>query len=143
MLDHSRPFYEVQNEPHCESCVNHTNPRPSNQGPPTPRPTPSHRMRGSTSTPLLPSHRTFDNNPSSLLMHRTRALPRLGGSKYCPRCHASIAIMDEIPGPNATRWHRKCLRCVGCKKQMDSGAKVSENENGESFVQCRGCRVSA
>ncbi|CDH58455.1 hypothetical protein RO3G_03861 [Lichtheimia corymbifera JMRC:FSU:9682] len=140
VLDHSRPFYEVQNEPHCESCVNHTSPRPSNQGPPTPRPTPSHRMRGSTSTPLLPSHRTFDNNPSSLLMHRTRALPRLGGSKYCPRCHASIAIMDEIPGPNATRWHRKCLRCVGCKKQMDSGAKVSENENGESYVQCRGCR---
>ncbi|CDS10271.1 hypothetical protein LRAMOSA02947 [Lichtheimia ramosa] len=141
VLDHSQPFYEVQNEPHCESCVNHTNPSPSsNNGPPTPRPTPSHRMRGSTSTPLLPSHRNFDNNPSSLLRHRTRALPKLGGSVICPRCNASTDIMDRTRGPNNTYWHRKCLRCVSCKKQMDSDAKARENENGEPYVQCRGCR---
>ncbi|KAG0187115.1 hypothetical protein DFQ28_006847 [Apophysomyces sp. BC1034] len=63
---------------------------------------------------------------SNMFTHRSRrAPPKLGGPKICPRCRLSISFMDEIPGPRASRWHKKCLRCQGCQKQMDSGAKIA------------------
>ncbi|KAI9310537.1 hypothetical protein BX666DRAFT_2006865 [Dichotomocladium elegans] len=129
-LSHEQPYFEVGQEPHCEACANRSKP-------PTPRPFPSRRT-SSTSTPILSTQRSYDH-PSSLLMHRTRALPKLGGSTYCPRCRKSVPITDDVPGPNATRWHKKCLRCIGCNKQMDSGAKAIGDDNRGYYVQCRMC----
>ncbi|KAI9493657.1 hypothetical protein BDB00DRAFT_822017 [Zychaea mexicana] len=136
VLPSDQPFYEAYNEPHCEACISNRRP-PSSQT--ASRPLSRNRPSGSsTSTPLLSSQRSLDH-PSSVLMNRTRALPKLGGSKTCPRCHTSIAIMDDTLGPKATRWHKKCLRCAGCSKQMDSGARMSEDADGKWLVHCRAC----
>ncbi|KAI7901137.1 uncharacterized protein BX663DRAFT_553383 [Cokeromyces recurvatus] len=54
------------------------------------------------------------------------SLPKLGGSKRCPRCKGNISIMDDTPGPLATRWHKKCLSCAKCSKQLDSAAKMRQ-----------------
>ncbi|KAI8336570.1 hypothetical protein BC941DRAFT_427467 [Chlamydoabsidia padenii] len=48
--------------------------------------------------------------------------------------------MDESPGPRASRWHKKCLKCIGCNKQMDSAARVFEQHN-KWLVRCNGCSV--
>ncbi|KAI8150059.1 hypothetical protein BJV82DRAFT_707810 [Fennellomyces sp. T-0311] len=132
VLPSDKPFFEAFNEPYCEGCINNKKPISA------PRALHKNKLTSSTSTPLLSRQQSLDN-PSSLLMHRTRALPKLGGSKICPRCNTSIAIMEETLGPKATRWHKKCLRCVGCAKQMDSGAKVAQSSSGEWLVHCRAC----
>ncbi|GAN09966.1 hypothetical protein MAM1_0307d09499 [Mucor ambiguus] len=72
------------------------------------------------------------------LMPRKKML-RLGGSKTCPRCQCSVSIMDDTPGPLATRWHKKCLCCIKCHKQLDSAAKMRQDEQGFSFVFCTSC----
>lgn len=68
-----------------------------------------------------------------------RKLHKLGGSKTCPKCQCSVSIMDDIPGPLATRWHKKCLSCIKCHKQLDSAAKMRQDEHGFSFVFCTSC----
>ncbi|KAI8986372.1 hypothetical protein BDB01DRAFT_606772 [Pilobolus umbonatus] len=70
---------------------------------------------------------------------RQRTLPKFGGSKNCFSCGDTVSIMDDTPGPYASRWHKKCLRCEKCKKQMDSNANVYKNEQGKHVVYCRGC----
>ncbi|KAI7855103.1 hypothetical protein BDC45DRAFT_108885 [Circinella umbellata] len=143
-------FYEAYNEPHCEACINNSNAnntspnRRSSMQTSSPRIPPRNNPKpfNSTSTPLLTSQRPLDH-PSSVLTQRTRALPKFGGAKMCPRCHTSIAIMDEVKGPKATRWHRKCLRCAGCSKQMDMGARMSQDTDGIWLVHCRECMNNA
>ncbi|CAO3697355.1 unnamed protein product [Rhizopus stolonifer] len=81
----------------------------------------------------LPCCATCEERP------RTRLGSRLGGSKSCPRCKETIAIMDDTPGPLASRWHRKCLKCAKCEKQLDSAAQVRYGSKGESLVYCRTC----
>lgn len=68
-----------------------------------------------------------------------RKLQKLGGSKTCPKCQCSISIMDDTPGPLTTRWHKKCLSCIKCHKQLDSAAKMRQDEDGFSFVFCTSC----
>lgn len=95
----------------------------------------------SVSSPLIPWDEKKGDTPSHIWMNRTKALPKLGGSKICPGCNLSISVMDDTPGPKASRWHKKCLKCTGCKKQMDSGAKVIELDN-KWLVKCSDCSVS-
>jgi hypothetical protein len=78
--------------------------------------------------------------PISLIPRQQRTL-KLGGSKTCPRCKQSISIMDDTPGPLTTRWHKKCLCCYKCNKQLDSGAKVCPGTKGEAVVYCRTCVI--
>ncbi|KAI8639134.1 hypothetical protein BD408DRAFT_435430 [Parasitella parasitica] len=68
-----------------------------------------------------------------------RRSPKLGGSKTCPKCQTSISIMEDTPGPLATRWHKKCLSCTKCCKQLDSAAKMRQDEQGFSIVFCTSC----
>lgn len=98
------------------------------------------RRCNSTITAIAPFGEVL--SPSQLFMSRTRELPKLGGSKVCPHCRNSIAVWDETPGPRASRWHKKCLKCTKCKKQMDSSARVYEGDTGEWLVYCRNCTVS-
>ncbi|CAO3646651.1 unnamed protein product [Mucor hiemalis] len=72
-------------------------------------------------------------------LSQTATRPKLGGSKTCPRCKSSISVMEDTPGPLATRWHKKCLSCTHCHKQLDSAAKMKEGSEGESLVYCRAC----
>ncbi|ORZ02481.1 hypothetical protein BCR43DRAFT_519798 [Syncephalastrum racemosum] len=131
-LPADQAFYEINNEPHCEPCSSRTPPSPIT----TTRSTP---FRNQTA-PTPPSPSPSTTSSSSIL--RARALPKLGGAKICPKCRQSIAIMDDAPGPRASRWHKKCLQCAVCRKQMDSGAKVIEGPTGEWLVKCRACLSS-
>ncbi|KAG0943792.1 hypothetical protein G6F57_002955 [Rhizopus arrhizus] len=79
-------------------------------------------------------------SPSDIFKSRKKSLPRLGGVRTCARCNESMPFLDTHPGPNATRWHKKCLRCSGCNKQMDSDAHMTINEStGLCLVHCREC----
>lgn len=107
-------------------------------------------MHCSPSPPLSPTSTTSssDSMPPSTMKEedtykRTRCIPPLGGSKICPGCNASISVMEETPGPRASRWHKRCLKCAGCKKQMDSGTKVVLEQQGRWFVRCTDCSVSS
>ncbi|CAO3626127.1 unnamed protein product [Cunninghamella echinulata] len=156
-----KPFYDIQQEAHCESCtqkIMKTNPSKS-----TGYINPSHNnnkfksnnvsidvksipnnkefpltLSPSVSSPLIPWDEQKGDTPSHIWMNRTKALPKLGGSKICPGCNLSIAVMDDTPGPKASRWHKKCLKCTGCRKQMDSGAKVIMSDK-KWLVKCSDC----
>lgn len=66
-----------------------------------------------------------------------RGSPRLGGQTLCPGCGLPGTISETKLGPAGERWHMGCLRCFGCRKQLDSGAK----RNAEGKVGCRNCLV--
>ncbi|ORX44587.1 hypothetical protein DM01DRAFT_1411261 [Hesseltinella vesiculosa] len=115
-LPSDKPFYEFKEEAYCDKCTMGLKAQDSQEEDQVEK----------------------DTTPSHIWRNRTRALPKLGGSKICPGCSQSIAVMDITSGPKGSRWHKKCLRCTGCKKQMDSGAKVIEN--GQSWVvRCSDC----
>lgn len=101
------------------------------------------------SSPLLTSHLPTDTSnesikPSSLMSSRGRPLPRFGVVRDCPGCSERIvSVHEEIPGPKAARWHKKCLACNGCSKILDSGATVHEEEGtGNLKPWCTTCLVS-
>jgi hypothetical protein len=66
-------------------------------------------------------------------------LSKLGGFHTCPRCKQSISIMDDTQGPFASHWHKKCLCCAKCSKQLDSCAKMRQGSQKESLVYCTNC----
>jgi hypothetical protein len=121
VLDPGRPFFEIKGDPYCERC---TDDRVS-------------KVHTSQVKPLEDFGAT-----SNIFAKRTKAMPQLGGTRKCPRCSKSVGFLEETPGPRASRWHKKCLTCGGCKKQMDSGATVLEGDRGEWVPFCRACRVS-
>ncbi|KAG0150214.1 hypothetical protein CROQUDRAFT_652635 [Cronartium quercuum f. sp. fusiforme G11] len=61
---------------------------------------------------------------------------RFGGQSICPGCLKPGTIQETRVGPKNERWHGKCLRCGGCGKALDSGAKRFE-DSGK--VGCRDC----
>lgn len=80
---------------------------------------------------------------STLMSSRGRPLPRFGVVRDCPGCSQRIvSVHEEIPGPKAARWHKKCLACDGCSKILDSGATVAEDsETGNLRPWCTTCLV--
>jgi hypothetical protein len=60
----------------------------------------------------------------------------VGGKNTCPRCHKEAYTFEQVPGPLATVYHKKCLTCAGtgCKKALDSFAKM---DGGLPY--CVGC----
>lgn len=103
---------------------------------------PSSRSR----LPELPQEKLDESviKPSSLMSSRGRPLPRFGVVRDCPGCSQRIvSVHEEIPGPKAARWHKKCLACKGCSKILDSGATVHEEEGTGSLKPwCTTCLVS-
>ncbi|CAO3654202.1 unnamed protein product [Mucor hiemalis] len=100
---------------------------------------PSSRSR----LPELPQEKLDESviKPSSLMSSRGRPLPRFGVVRDCPGCSQRIvSVHEEIPGPKAARWHKKCLACKGCSKILDSGATVHEEEGtGNLKPWCTTC----
>lgn len=62
----------------------------------------------------------------------------VGGKNVCPLCKKQAYPQEQVPGPQATVWHRACLRCTGCKKQLDSNGHV---KNGRPY--CIACEKNA
>jgi hypothetical protein len=117
-----QPVFEVNGKPFCQPC---------------------HAFTMVPSSPVTPKPKEKDSEEDELLKKmmagRQRVLPKLGGSKTCPRCRKSISIMDDTPGPLTSRWHKKYLCCAKCSKQLDSAAKTRQGSQGESLVYCRSC----
>lgn len=83
--------------------------------------------------------------PSSLMSSRgRRPLPRFGIIRDCAGCNQRIySVHEEIPGPKASKWHKKCLVCTGCNKTLDSGATVHEQgETNTLSPWCTTCLLS-
>ncbi|KAI9485880.1 MAG: hypothetical protein EXX96DRAFT_471379 [Benjaminiella poitrasii] len=82
--------------------------------------------------------------PSSLMSSRGRPLPLFGIVRECAGCKQRIhSVHEEIPGPKASKWHRKCLACKCCSKILDSGATVRRDEYSEKLVPwCTTCLVN-
>lgn len=98
------------------------------------------KINTETDTKEPPRRNSTITTPSDIFKSRKKVLPRLGGVRTCARCNESMPFSDTQPGPNASRWHKKCLRCTGCKKQMDSDAHMTVNkESGLCLVYCRDC----
>ncbi|PHZ14851.1 uncharacterized protein RHIMIDRAFT_276467 [Rhizopus microsporus ATCC 52813] len=104
-----------------------------------------HYLRMPASAPCSPysRHITSFVKPSSLMSSREKPLPRFGIVRACPRCNERItSVHEEIPGPKASRWHKKCLSCTGCNKLLDSGAAVHEDSStGRLYPWCTTCSV--
>lgn len=60
----------------------------------------------------------------------------VGGKNTCPRCGKSAYPSEQVQGPVATVWHKNCLRCQVCRKQLDSNAKTTD----EGVPYCVGCK---
>ncbi|KAK4518887.1 uncharacterized protein ATC70_009112 [Mucor velutinosus] len=83
--------------------------------------------------------------PSSLMSSRgRRPLPQFGVVRDCAGCNQRIySVHEEIPGPKASKWHKKCLVCTGCNKTLDSGATVHEHEDTHTLNPwCTTCLLS-
>lgn len=82
--------------------------------------------------------------PSLLMSSRDRPLPKFGVLRKCPGCGDRItSVRDELSGPNALKWHKKCLICTGCNKKLDSGATVQEDKvKLKVHPWCTTCQLS-
>jgi len=56
----------------------------------------------------------------------------LGTKDRCPRCKQKVFYHDQIFGPRATLWHKKCLYCQVCRKTLDATAVLVDG-----IVYCR------
>ncbi|CCJ28785.1 unnamed protein product [Pneumocystis jirovecii] len=81
-----------------------------------------------------------DNASTKLLSTKKKPFPKFGGFDTCSGCSDSITFLESYPGPNSTKWHKKCLKCTGgCGKNMDSGALNEVDKNGKMKIYCRAC----
>ncbi|GAN05910.1 hypothetical protein MAM1_0105d05386 [Mucor ambiguus] len=137
-----RKLIKHQDKLYCDHCTP-TNTKPMSTFTTTKRAVKSD-LKISTNTDsskeAAPRRNSTITTPSDIFKSRKKVLPRLGGVRTCARCNESMPFSDTQPGPNASRWHKKCLRCTGCKKQMDSDAHMTVNkETGLCLVYCRDC----
>ncbi|KAI8350118.1 hypothetical protein BD560DRAFT_337677 [Blakeslea trispora] len=127
-----RKLSKIQGKLYCDHCS-------SNTGSKRTGPTGLKIVTKQKTGEALPKRNSI-TTPSDIFKSRTKGLPRLGGVRTCARCNESMPFSDTQPGPNASRWHKKCLRCAGCRKQMDSDAHMTINEEtGLCLVHCREC----
>ncbi|EPB87369.1 hypothetical protein HMPREF1544_05795 [Mucor circinelloides 1006PhL] len=134
-----RKLIKFQDKLYCDHCT------PANNKPSTAATTKravKSDLKINTDTDIkdAPRRNSTITTPSDIFKSRKKVLPRLGGVRTCARCNESMPFSDTQPGPNASRWHKKCLRCTDCKKQMDSDAHMTVNkETGLCLVYCRDC----
>ncbi|KAI8975529.1 hypothetical protein BDF20DRAFT_879200 [Mycotypha africana] len=130
-----QPVYEMNDKPYCQFCY-------SNQRIPTASALETAEKEKRQQSTSAEKRLTKALEQQKQQQQHKRRLPKVGGSKICPRCQQAISFMEDTPGPLATRWHKKCLRCFTCSKQLDSGAKMRQGVNpGESVVYCRNCSI--
>lgn len=65
------------------------------------------------------------NVASSIFASRVGGAPKFASNQAtCPRCRRSVVFIEQTPGPMNSKWHKRCLNCYSCHKQLDSSAKV-------------------
>jgi len=61
----------------------------------------------------------------------------LGGGDKCPKCGIAPGFADRVKGPGDVFYHKKCLRCSTCDKELDGG-NFCENQNQPYCPVCYG-----
>ncbi|KAI8353219.1 hypothetical protein BD560DRAFT_427051 [Blakeslea trispora] len=147
---HPTSIYTDFQGPYCQTCTNETLDQDKQvlsdhlKIVPSPISTSTkHHDITSPITPLSPLAQIPENvKPSTLMSSRGRPLPKFGLVRDCAGCHERIvSVHEEIPGPKASKWHKKCLVCQGCLKSLDSGASVDEEE-GKLKPWCTTCLLT-
>ncbi|RUP42999.1 hypothetical protein BC936DRAFT_137792 [Jimgerdemannia flammicorona] len=149
VISPNTPFTDIKGLHYCDGCA--TSPLSDVRPDRTPRTRTSPVLGATPRLPILPTRASVDDlpslgsaqpsvRPSTIFSTRTKPLPKLGGSKVCPRCQKTVGFVEETSGPRATKWHKKCLGCVGpgCRKQLDSAAIIVE-DGGMWMPYCRTC----
>ncbi|OAD02690.1 hypothetical protein MUCCIDRAFT_92236 [Mucor lusitanicus CBS 277.49] len=136
-----RKLIKHQDKLYCDHCTpTNTKPMATSTTTSTTKRAGKSDLKINTDADAAPRRNSTITTPSDIFKSRKKVLPRLGGVRTCARCNESMPFSDTQPGPNASRWHKKCLRCTGCKKQMDSDAHMTVNkETGLCLVYCRDC----
>ncbi|CAO3613354.1 unnamed protein product [Cunninghamella blakesleeana] len=62
-------------------------------------------------------------------------MPVFGGAPNCKRCDKAVYMAEKVVGPGGAIYHKSCLTCKECNKQLDS-TTITER-NGEAY--CRTC----
>ena len=58
------------------------------------------------------------------------------GEGVCGKCNEKIFLTEKVWGPGEDNpWHKDCLKCTDCKKQLDSGSM--QEDQGDPY--CSGC----
>lgn len=117
-------FSLVTNKVYCASCVE--------------KQLASVQQKLSTTPPASLSR----NNSSQTSLNRTKLTSdalKSGGGQDCTLCNKRVYPQEEAFGPNVTKWHKKCLTCMRCRKQLDSSAVLRRDESNAALLLCRGC----
>ncbi|GAA5884543.1 hypothetical protein JCM16303_000020 [Sporobolomyces ruberrimus] len=93
---------------------------------------PSYPPKHTSTDPLSPSSLP----PRSLFSTRQRPPSNLGGLLICTGCSVRATEKETVPGPGGRRYHRKCLVCCGCKREVDSECRGGET----GILRCEACR---
>ncbi|ORY95550.1 hypothetical protein BCR43DRAFT_515671 [Syncephalastrum racemosum] len=155
VLQPSSMYAEHTTLPYCQPCSRQQAQKNSSEPeenfkivpqfhPPPPHYAKEHEPKSLHKEPALPQQlpqaQPQSVHASSLMSRRGRPLPSFGQSKTCPGCCQRIAsVHEERPGPRATRWHLKCLKCTGCSKALDSAATVHDGTGGALDPWCANC----
>ena len=58
------------------------------------------------------------------------------GDGVCGKCKGKIFAAEKVWGPGEDNpWHKDCLKCIDCKKQLDSGS-MQEDQGDPYFSGC-------
>ncbi|GAA5992701.1 hypothetical protein JCM5350_004283, partial [Sporobolomyces pararoseus] len=87
-------------------------------------------------TPQVTTNSSSTLPPRSLFSTRQRPPSNLGGLLICAGCSVRATEKETVLGPGGRRYHRKCLVCGGCKRELDS--EVRGGETG--ILRCEACR---
>ncbi|XP_046335726.2 muscle LIM protein Mlp84B-like isoform X1 [Haliotis rufescens] len=60
--------------------------------------------------------------------------PRVGGADACPRCNKPVYFAEERRALGK-KYHKLCLCCTECKKQLDSTTLT----NHDNHIYCKSC----
>jgi hypothetical protein len=106
------PFGEQNDMPYCESCM--AKPQPKVQ-----------HGEYRTGFTVNPQGQKEIRGIGGAKIAGTKDT-KLGGGDVCPGCGKTVFFSDQASGPLATTWHRACLKCYTCGKQIDSTGKCKD-----------------
>ena len=73
--------------------------------------------------------------PDIEALYKTEVIKPTDGSG-CPNCGGSVYDAEKLATSNGVNYHKKCAKCTGCKKNLDTRS-LSEGADGK--IYCSGC----
>lgn len=96
---------------------------------PTQNASPRYQLPSPSSSPIRFSA------SSSIFATRSTPPAKLGGLLICAGCSVRATEKETTNGPLGRRYHKKCLVCGLCSKELDSETRLSAGQ-----LRCESCR---